>query len=126
MEFEVLQKAVMKNFEKFKSLKHLYQMDVDKDEIYYDHYLGAFEEGTNPIFRERTEHDCSCCKSFIRNIGGVCGIIDGKLVSIWDFEVGGIYQPVVDSLSAYVKSKAIKHVYFSESVEVGTKSNVEE
>lgn len=27
--------------------------------------------GTNPIFRERTEHDCSCCRNFVKNLGNV-------------------------------------------------------
>ena len=43
---------------------------VSKDEL-WDTYLGSFPEGSNPIFRERTEHDCSCCKQFIRTMGDV-------------------------------------------------------
>jgi len=41
----------------------LFTTDVSKDEI-WDTYLSSFPEGTNPTFRERTEHDCTCCKQF--------------------------------------------------------------
>lgn len=56
---------------------------VDTSDL-FEVYLSAFPEGTNPIFRERTEHDCSCCKNFIRNIGNVVAIIDGRVVTVWD------------------------------------------
>ena len=48
----------------------LFQADITKDGI-WDTYLGSFAEGTNPIWKERTEHDCNCCKQVIRGIGGV-------------------------------------------------------
>lgn len=49
-------------------------------------YLAAFPEGTNPIFKERTEHDCSCCKSFIRHAGGIVTVDDAgnKIQTVWD------------------------------------------
>jgi len=50
---------------------------VDVENI-FDRYLAAFPEGTNPVYRERTEHDCSCCKHFVRNVGNVVAVIDGK------------------------------------------------
>lgn len=50
-----------------------------------DHYVDAFPEGTNPIFRERTEHDCNCCKRFIRDVGNTVWFLpNGKLRTIWD------------------------------------------
>lgn len=49
----------------------------------YECYLRSFPEGTNPIYRVRTEHDCSCCKQFIRNIGNVVALVDGQLQSVW-------------------------------------------
>ena len=49
-------------------------------------YLAAFPEGTNMLYRERTEHDCSCCKNFIRQYGNVVAIIDGAITSMWDVQ----------------------------------------
>ena len=57
--------------------------DVDGDELWRQ-YLAAYPEGTNPLFRKNTEHDCSCCKHFIRRAGAVVAIDGDKLVTIWD------------------------------------------
>ncbi len=42
------------------SKENVFVVDVTGDEL-WDHYLASFPEGANPMFRERTEHDCSCC-----------------------------------------------------------------
>ena len=83
----------MTDFEVFSSKVHAQFTEMSKDELYtvdisgdtlYELYLSAFPEGTNPIYKERTEHDCSCCKNFIRNIGPVVAIQNNKLVTVWD------------------------------------------
>lgn len=51
----------------------------------FERYLSAFPEGTNPIFKKRTEHDCACCKSFIRHAGNVVSVnADGSVRTVWD------------------------------------------
>ena len=79
----------MSEFKPFASLVHSKFVELSKQELYvtvdgdllWEKYLQSFPEGTNPIFKTRTEHDCSCCKNFIRNIGTVVAVIDGKLQS---------------------------------------------
>ena len=34
---------------------------VSKDAL-WDTYLASFPEGSNPVYKTRTEHDCQCCK----------------------------------------------------------------
>jgi hypothetical protein len=87
-------------------------VDMTKTKL-WDTYLGSFPEGTNPLYRERTEHDCSCCKGFIRAVGDVVAVIDGKLVSLWDVDMKAEpgYQPVVDALAALVKAQPIADVF---------------
>jgi hypothetical protein len=82
MNFNVFKQAVATQFAKMVK-SPLFVTAITGDDLWTT-YLAAFPEGTNPIYRERTEHDCSCCKQFIRNIGNVVTIQDGKLVSIWD------------------------------------------
>lgn len=88
-------------------------------------YLSSFPEGTNPIFRVRTEHDCACCRHFIRDVGGMLAVVDGKLVSIWDINVGGTFQVVADALSALVKSAGIDVQYMHYQANIGAASSKE-
>lgn len=105
---------------------NLFVTDVSKDEV-WEAYLDSFPPGTNEIFRERREHDCSCCKQFIRNFGNVVVISNNQLISIWDFNTEDpIYQPVVDSLSALVKSAPIRDVFVTKEQEFGTDYNFEQ
>jgi len=74
----------------------------------WEHYLKSFPEGTNPMFRERTEHDCSTCRNFVRNLGAVVWLEEKKIVSVWDVQVEDpTYQHVADEMSKLVKSLEI-------------------
>lgn len=120
------------NFTDFKSVVHeqmrqmsareLFRTDTSKDDL-WETYLSSFPPGTNPIFRERTEHDCQCCKQFIRACGNMVAIVAGELVSIWDIEIGGYYQVVADALSKLVKSNAVRDAFFHTEQNVGTDFN---
>lgn len=84
----------MSNFSKFaKSVADRFQSVVKNDGVFvagvtgdelHAAYLAAFPPGTDPIFVKQTEHDCSCCKGFIRRVGNVVTIKDGKVHTIWD------------------------------------------
>jgi hypothetical protein len=112
MSFKVFQEAISKQFESL-SGQELFYTDVSRDEI-WDTYLHSYPEGSNPMFKERTEHDCNCCKQFIRTCGSVVKVNqDGSRSSIWDVTIGGypVYQAVADAMSALVKSKPIVNVF---------------
>lgn len=97
---------------------------VDVENI-FDRYLAAFPEGTNPVYRERTEHDCSCCKHFVRNVGNVVAVIDGKTTSIWDLD--GLPEPyatVAQRMADLVKQLPIKSVFRTKERSFGVSSNV--
>ena len=60
MNFITFKQAVAKQFDMM--AKHdLFTTKVEKDDVWAT-YLGAFPEGSNPIYKTRTEHDCTCCK----------------------------------------------------------------
>lgn len=103
----------------------MFVVDVTKEEL-WDTYLSSFPEGTNPLYRERTEHDCNCCKQFIRNIGALVSIVDNKVVSIWDIDLDGPYKVVADAMKALVLSAPIKQIYLNDSSKVGTDHNFED
>ena len=103
----------------------LFEVQVDKDEL-WNLYLNSFPDNTNPFYRERTEHDCSACKHFIRAIGSMVVIKDYEIQTIWGFNADDTtYQPVVDALDAFIKNKAICGVYISTEKKIGIDKNRE-
>jgi len=100
----------------------LFVTDVSKD-LLWETYLTSFPEGTNEIFRERREHDCQCCKQFIRACGNVVAIVDLQLVSIWDIEVDSHFQVVADVMSKLVKRKKIESIFRHYQSTLGTNFN---
>ena len=119
---ELLQKHVKTMM---KEHTHYFVVDVTKEEV-WNTYLDSFPQGTNNIFRERREYDCSCCRSFINQMGRVVSIEGDRLVSIWDFQTDdSTYQPVVDALSRLIHSKPVYRVFTPESKNIGTYSNFE-
>ena len=108
-------------------------------------YLNTFPAGTNEIFRERREYDCSACRSFIKEhngtglssggIGNVVTIKEGKITSIWDFwdslPEDSEYKPSVKAMSAIVRHAAmaedgISDVFVYQSPSFGIDKNREE
>lgn len=108
--FSVIQKAVAKRMKQLQN-HELFIANVDKDLI-WETYLGSFPEGSNPIYKTNTEHDCNCCKQFVRNIGRLVAINDrNELETVWDIDVGGAYQVVADAMAALVRSSGISALF---------------
>lgn len=103
----------------------LFVVDVDKDEL-WNLYLDSFPVGTNEIYRERREHDCSCCGHFIKSVGNVVALKNGQVISIWDIDINDTtYKPVAAALSTFIKSKPVIDVFFSKETNIGTNHNFE-
>uniref|UniRef100_A0AAU8KX59 Uncharacterized protein n=1 Tax=Serratia phage Kevin TaxID=3161161 RepID=A0AAU8KX59_9CAUD len=100
----------------------LYEVGLTK-EVVWNTYLDSFPEGTNLVYKERREYDCNCCSQFIRDVGRVVTIVDNKLVSIWDIQVEGYYQPVADALAKLVKSAEVVDAFCHSTSKVGVASN---
>lgn len=125
MDFTSMRDKLISHFnEMVKGADQLFEVDLDKDEL-WNLYLNSFVDGTNEMFRERREHDCSCCRQFIRNIGNVVVIKDNTVDTIWNFKSDDEYQPVLDALDRFVRSKVVNNVYVSKQIRVGTKENLE-
>lgn len=77
----------------------------------WQHYLASFPAGTNPMFRERTEYDCSTCRNFVKNLGAVVYLSKGELLTVWDVAdqlESETYKAVAKSMAAFVKKLPIK------------------
>lgn len=127
MEFIEFKEVLQKNFaEMAKEATHLFEVNVDKDEL-WNTYLNSFPAGTNELYRERTWHDCSCCRHFIKNIGNAVVIKKGQVHTIWDLSLNDTtYQPVCDALSAFVKSHSVIDIWVSKEKKIGTDFNYED
>lgn len=97
----------------------LFKVDVDKTTL-WDTYLNSFPEGTNPIYKERTHHDCQCCKQFIRTVGNVVCFVGGKPVSIWSAAVDcDTYGPVAEAMANLVENAAIREPFLHYQNKIG-------
>lgn len=128
MKFKVAVAGAFQNLVE-KANGNIFRTGVSKDDL-WDTYLNSFPVGTNLIYRERREHDCNCCKQFIRAVGDVVGIVEGKAMSIWDIHLSQPenqpYQIVANALSTLVKSYPIVSVFRHYEAHAGTNRNVEE
>ena len=126
MEFTEMRDRLISNFnEMTKDATHLFEVSVDKDEM-WNTYLDSFPAGTNEIYRERREHDCSCCRQFIKTIGNAVIIKDKVVSTIWDFRTDDTtFQPVLDAMSAFIKRHAVSDIYVSKLKKIGTMQNYE-
>lgn len=99
---------------------------MDTEEL-YNLYLDSFPAGTNEIYRERREYDCSCCRHFIRDVGNVVSIKNGELHTIWGINPvsDDKYNVVAAALDAYVKQKAVSGVFLKKEKRIGTPENRE-
>ncbi len=106
--------------------------EMSKDELYvtecgdalYAEYLAAFPEGTNPMLRQRTVHDCVTCRQFIKRLGKLVNIKDGKVITVW----GGLnlpepYKTVAEKLDALVRCAAVKTVFRTKEKKYGEEHN---
>lgn len=99
----------MSDFKPFAQAVHARLTELSKQELYttvpgdalWETYLASFPPGTDPIFKVATTHTCTCCRQFIKGMGTVVAIQDGKLTSIWD--VKGMQTPYKEVASAMHK-----------------------
>lgn len=110
-----------------KNQQALFTVEIDKDKL-WDLYLDSFPAGTNEIFRERREYDCSCCRHFIKSFGDVVIIEDNEIKSIWDFDIkkDKVFYPVLSALSKFIKSSSIKDRFITKENSFGTDYNFEQ
>ena len=125
-EFVKMRDLLIQHFDEMtKDATHLFEVALDKDEL-WNTYLESFPEGTNEIYRERTLHDCSYCRQFIKAIGNVVVIKDNYITTLWDIKTeSSTYQPVMDAMAAFVKKHAIKDVFLYWDNKVGCLQNFE-
>lgn len=125
MTFVEMRNRLLEHFNEMQE-GELFEVRFDKDKL-WELYLESFPSNKNKIFRERREHDCSCCRHFVKQMGGVVTIRDNKIVSLWDFDAfdDDTYGPSLKAMSDYIHSCKIENSFYSKERRIGTLSNKE-
>ena len=110
MEFTQFSRMIKEKFDAI-SCGAMFTTNCDPDFL-WNLYLDSFPAGTNEVYRERREYDCSSCRHFIKRLGGVVAIQNGEVKTIWDVETNDrTFQPVVEALAGYVRSCEVSGVF---------------
>jgi hypothetical protein len=125
MTFQLFSQKVNYSWKILLGLHELFVVDIDKDE-FWAQYLASFPEGTNEIFRKRTEHDCSCCRNFLKNVGPVVSVKDGVVYTVWD-EAAKLelepYRTVAFRMKELVSNYMIRGLFRTNQHHYGQESN---
>lgn len=96
----------------------LFQVELEYNQL-FEAYLDCFIDPA-----ERQSHNCNCCKNFLRNYGGIISIVDGKVQTLWDFELTDeLYKEVPKVLDNIIREAAISSVFLSHTKVLGTDFN---
>ena len=110
MSFEIFAQQVYARFNALS--KHELFVVGNDNRIPEQVYIAAFPENTNPVYKTNTEHHCTCCFQFLRNIGNVVAIIDGKIATVWDgFVAPAPYDTVAAKMHEWVLSQPITNLF---------------
>lgn len=124
--FKAFKNAVAVQFSRMQGYP-LFRVAVEKDQL-WEMYINSFPPESNPIYRQRSEHDCGCCRNFVRSIGDVVAVIEGKIVSLWDVTIPDepSYRQVAYALSGLVHSAGIADHFLHYERMAGTDKNFEQ
>jgi len=113
-EMSAFASMVERSFQALVSRPEVFISDVEPDTIWAE-YLAAFPEGLNPVFRKRTDHDCGCCRQFVKRAGIAVGFDGvGHLKTVWDAaatDAPGVYRIVAGRLRDIVQAAGIRDLY---------------
>lgn len=122
MNFHEFSHAVSKKLSQLEKSGALFRSKASPEAL-WETYLSAFPEGTNPLYIKRTQHDCSCCRHFIRDVGNAVAVINGKLVSMWEVVLKDDYQVVADALAKLNLEAGIDNLFCHRQQKVGLQKN---
>lgn len=120
MDFKKFASIIRTQFDKMQK-SEVFVTDAIPD-VLWQLYLDSFPEGTNPLYKERTEHDCNCCKQFIRNIANTVNINNGNVVTVWDIAAETApypYNIVSSKLAEAVRTAKVSTIFRKKETSYG-------
>lgn len=123
-QFHIFAKLVHDKFVAM-SKHELFNVNIDRDELYAA-YQDAFPAGTNEIFRTNREHECSTCRSFIKNIGNVVILKDGIMETVWDVKgAPAPYNEVARLMDELICSRPVHELFRADQRMYGAQTSNE-
>ena len=101
--------------------QRLFVVDVSAEDM-WNAYLESFNPEDNPVYKERREYDCNCCRHALRDFGRVVAIDSNtyQLISVWDFEPSDVvFAPSVRAMRDLVKAAPIKNIFLHSENQIG-------
>lgn len=101
--------------------QRLFVVDVSAEDM-WNTYLESFSPKDNPVYKERREYDCNCCRHALRDFGRVVAINPDtyELISVWDFEPSDpVFQPSVHAMRNLVKAAPIENIFLYSENQIG-------
>jgi len=101
--------------------QRLFVVDVSAEDM-WNAYLESFSPESNPVYKERREYDCNCCRHALRDFGRVVAIDPNtyQLISVWDFEPSdAVFAPSVHAMRDLVKAAPIKNIFVHSENQIG-------
>jgi hypothetical protein len=99
-----------------KGQSNLFRAKVDKD-LLWNTYLESFPE------EERQEHNCNCCRQFIKNWGNVVAIKNNKVITFWDIGCEEPYNTVAANLKKLILAHPVTDLLVQTFPKLGTDKN---
>lgn len=92
--------------------------NVDSDKL-WDTYLNAF-----PNEQEKQEHNCNCCRTFIKRYGALVRLRKNRVETIWDNVQGeGVFTGIAEKLREVVLTSTIADNFITQERNLGTMQN---
>lgn len=118
--FSTFARTVAADFQAFAKKGEVFVVNVEGDAL-WSAYLKAFPEGADPMFRKRTEHDCSTCRQFVRHAGGAVSLANNTVSTVWDSaaSISGPYGEVAKALQELVRGSGVRDIFRTSEARYG-------
>lgn len=122
--FKDIKKSMQEQFQRMiKDNSVLFITELTKEQL-WDCYLDSFEG------ESKQEHNCSACKSFIRQYGNIVSIKDNKIVTLWNIAPleelkNTVFSNTISKMRELVVNSPIRDVFVSDMAKLGVDSNLQ-
>ena len=128
MNFTEFNNKIQAQFDNMCKTGKLFRSKISGNDV-WDMYISSFSPEDNKIFRdpESSEHNCNCCKNFIRRYGNIISINEnGSMESIFS-NIGfvGEYTNSANACNNLLINSKIENVFFETFFELDKKLNYE-